>query len=97
MEGTIITFGRRAATIQTNGQQFYAPCRQLSSFVINDLLKEGVPLKVIFDIDKTRFEGHTHSTRHARYRHSRPCNTGHTHSTPRYYALNVELKNIIFL
>jgi hypothetical protein len=89
MEGTIITFGRRAATIQTkNGHQFYAPCQQLSSFVINDLLKEGVPLTVIFDIDKTRHAGHTHS---------RPRHAGHTHSTPRYYALNVELKNIIFL
>jgi hypothetical protein len=97
MEGTIITFGRRAATIQTkNGQQFYAPCRQLSSFVINDLLKEGVPLTVIFDIDKMRYAGHTHTPRYAGHTHSRPRHTGHTH-TPRYYAINVELKNIIFL
>lgn len=79
MEETIITFGRRAATIQTkNGQQFYAPCRQLSIFVIYDLLKEGVPITVIFDIDKTRY-------------------AGHAHSIPRYYAINVKLKNIIFL
>ncbi len=78
MEGTIIAFGRRAATIQTNDQQFYAPYQQLSIFVINDLLKGGVPLTVLFDIDKTRF-------------------AGHTHAIPRYYAINVELKNIIFL
>ena len=97
MEGTIITFGRRAATIQTkNGQQFYAPFRQLSSFVINDLLKEGVPLTVIFDIDKTRFEGHTHSHFYTRHTYSTRY-TRHIHSTPRYYAINVELKNIIFL
>ena len=79
MEGTIITYGRIAATIQTeNGQQFYAPFEELSNFVIDDLSNELIPLNVTFKIDKKRY-------------------AGHTHSIPRYYALNVEIKDILFL
>jgi hypothetical protein len=77
MLGTIITFGQRAATIQTeNKQQFYAPCEQLSRFVISDLLKEGVPLSVVFKIDYTR-------------------HSGHANHIPRYFALNIELIDLV--
>jgi len=79
MEGTIITFGRKAATIQTeDGHQFYAQIKELSKFVIDCILKALIPLTVTFKIDKSRY-------------------AGHSHSIPRYYALNVETKNILFL
>ena len=77
--GTIITYGSKAATIQTeNKHQFYAPFKELSCFVIDDILNELLPLNVTFKIDKKRY-------------------SGRVFSIPRYYALNVEVKDIIFL
>ena len=79
MNGTIISFGRRAATIQVeSGQQFYAPCAQMSVFVIYDLISECVPLSVTFDVDTTRTEGDASGI-------------------PRYYAMNVEVRDIVVL
>lgn len=79
MQGIIITFGQRAATIQIeSGQQFYAPCAQMSLFVIHELLTNGPHLPVTFAADDTRFEGIASGM-------------------PRYYAKNVELKDILVL
>ena len=79
MQGTIITFGQRAATIQIeSGQQFYAPCAQMSLFVIHELLTNGPHLPVTFAVDDTRFEGIASGMQ-------------------RYYAKNVELKDILVL
>ena len=84
MKGQIITFGQRAATIQTDeGHQFYAPCEELSRYVINDLLKNGAYLNVTFKIDKTRTAGHSKSIPSSK-------------SIPRYYATHVELQDILF-
>lgn len=79
MQGIIITFGQRAATIQIDtGQQFYAPCDQMSLFVIHELLSNGPNLPVSFSVDDTR-------------------TAGIASGMPRYYAKNVELKDILFL
>tara|TARA_B110000967_G_C18830475_1_gene533798 strand:+ start:507 stop:746 length:240 start_codon:yes stop_codon:yes gene_type:complete len=79
MKGTIITFGSKAATIQTeNKQQFYAPFEELSNILMGNLSNELIPLNVTFKIDKKRY-------------------SGHVFSIPRYYALNVEVKDILFL
>tara|TARA_B110000008_G_C16919892_1_gene544261 strand:+ start:184 stop:423 length:240 start_codon:yes stop_codon:yes gene_type:complete len=79
MQGTIITFGRRAATIQIeSGQQFYAPCAQMSLFVIHELLTNGPHLPVTFAVDDTR-------------------TAGVASGMLRYYAQNVELKDILIL
>ena len=62
MKGKIIPFGQRAATIQTDeGHQFYAPCEELSRYVIRDLLKHGADLNVTFGVDKKRIAGHANS------------------------------------
>lgn len=87
MQGTISAWGKRAATIKIeNGQQFYAPYAELSLMVICDLLKDNTPLEVTFIVDETRESGQTFT-----------IISGQINSLPRYYALCVELKNIIIL
>jgi len=79
MQGIIITFGRRAATIQIDtGQQFYAVSTELSRFVIHELLTNGPHLPVTFSVDDTR-------------------TAGIASGMPRYYAKNVEVRDILFL
>tara|TARA_B100000780_G_C21061349_1_gene426604 strand:- start:389 stop:616 length:228 start_codon:yes stop_codon:yes gene_type:complete len=60
MEGKIITFGTKAATIQTaSKQQFYAPAIELNARVVALLYTQGTPVTVTFIIDKTQFSGHS--------------------------------------
>lgn len=81
--GAIISFGKCAATIQTEEQQYYAPYRELDQHVMSALLlqhpvQKMEPVLVTFVIDTTR-------------------QSGTSHKKPRYYATSVQLREIVYL
>lgn len=84
VHGTIISFGKCAATIQTEEQQYYAPYRELNYYVMSSLLGQHhnvhkmEPVLVTFDIDTTR-------------------HSGVSNKKPRYYATSVQLREIVYL
>ena len=76
MKGTIITFGKKAATIQTeNKEQYYAPFESIEDFIFANL-ETDMPILVTFDIDMTQY-------------------SGRSNGKPRYYAKNVQLRDIV--
>lgn len=83
VRGAIISFGKCAATIQTEQQQYYAPYRELDHYVMSALLLQHStermePVFVTFNVDTTR-------------------HSGMSHKKPRYYATSVQLREIVYL
>ena len=61
-EGKIITFGKKAVTIQNdNKEQFYAPLENLEELIIPFLHHHYIPLYVSFDINFNNFSGHSNN------------------------------------
>ena len=76
MKGTIITFGKKAVTIQTEDkEQYYAPFENMDALIFANL-ETDLPILVTFDIDTTQY-------------------SGHSNGKPRYYAKNVQLRDIV--
>lgn len=81
--GAIISFGKCAATIQDNTQQYYASYRELNRDVMNSLLvqsptKKMEPVLVTFGVDTSR-------------------HSGISYNSPRYFATDVRLRDVIYL
>ena len=61
-QGKIITFGKKAATIQNdNKEQFYAPLENLEELIIPFLHQNYIPLYVSFYININEFSGHSNN------------------------------------
>lgn len=61
-QGKIITFGKKAATIQNdNKEQFYAPLENLEELIISFLHQNYIPLYVSFYININEFSGHSNN------------------------------------
>ena len=57
-EGKIITFGKKAVSIQNNNkEQFYAPIENLEELIIPFLSESYIPICVNFDINYNKSEG----------------------------------------
>jgi len=61
-QGKIITFGKKAVTIQNdNKEQFYAPLENLEELIIPYLHQHYIPLYVSFYININEFSGHSNN------------------------------------
>jgi len=61
-QGKIITFGKKAVTIQNdNKEQFYAPLENLEDLIIPFLHHQSIPLYVSFDINYNNFSGQSNN------------------------------------
>lgn len=61
-QGKIITFGKKAATIQNdNKEQFYAPLENLEELIIQFLHQHYIPLYVSFYVNINEFSGHSNN------------------------------------
>lgn len=61
-QGKIITFGKKAVTIQNdNKEQFYAPLENLEDLIIPFLHNKTIPLYVSFDINYNNFSGQSNN------------------------------------
>ena len=61
-EGKIITFGKKAVTIQNdNKEQFYAPLENLEDLIIPFLHHPYTPLYVSFNINYKKFSGQSNN------------------------------------
>jgi len=61
MQGDIITFGKKAATIQTKTKdQFYAPFENMDDLLLVHL-DTAMPIRVTFDIDDSLCSGHSNN------------------------------------
>lgn len=57
-EGKIITFGKKAVTIQNDKkEQFYAPIENIEELIIPFLSESYIPIYVSFEINYNNFEG----------------------------------------
>ena len=76
MKGYIVTFGKKAVAIQTeNKDQYYAPYEDVDE-LIKQNLDTDMPIVVAFEVDLTRY-------------------AGHSNDKPRYYAKNVQLRDVV--
>ena len=61
-QGKIITFGKKAVTIQNdNKEQFYAPLENLEELIIQFLHQHYIPLYVSFYVNINEFSGHSNN------------------------------------